>query len=135
MEIRKIYISDDGEEFDSEEECLEHEQTVSSMNSVMLFDSRKRMISDPAPFVAFEKAVYVYIRDAEKAEAFLQWIRQECGYSVPEQLEDGELYFYDEQTNLFVNLEEKIRELKNLRDHIMVQVRAQELEDNGITLR
>lgn len=119
MEIRKIYISDDGEEFETEEACLEHEKTINSMDSVLMIDSRELVITDKEPSIAYEKAFYLYIFDTKRARAFLDWIYQETGCSIPENAKVGELYYYDEPKDKYKELNKKIKELEELRDRLM----------------
>lgn len=124
MKIRKIYISNDGEEFDSEEECLEHEDRLNSIDSVMLFDSKKKLITDKNPSTAYERACYIYILDTRRAKAFLEWIHSECGYAVPNLVREGELYFYDEPTNKFNSYTKMVIELEETKSKILEQVDA-----------
>lgn len=120
MQIKKTYISDDGEEFETEEECLEHEKTINSMDSVLMIDSRELVIAEKDPSTAYEKAIYLYIFDTKRARAFLDWIHGETGYSIPEKVKAGELYYYDEPNNEYKELNKKIKELEELRDRLMV---------------
>jgi len=124
MKIREIYISDDGEEFDSKEECLEHEERLNSIDSVMLFDSKKKLITDKNPSVAYERACYIYILDTKRAKAFLEWIHSECGYAVPSLVRAGELYFYDESTNKFNSYTKIVIDLDETKSQILAQVNA-----------
>lgn len=119
MQIKYTYISDDGEEFETEEECLEHEKTIDSASSVLMIDSRELVITDKEPSTAYEKAIYLYIFDTKRARAFLDWIHGETGYSIPENAKAGELYYYDESDNEYKELSEKIKELEGLRDRLM----------------
>lgn len=123
MKIRKIYISDDGEEFDSEEECLEHEDRLNSIDSVMLFDSKKKLITDKNPSTAYERACYIYVRDTNRAKTFLEWVHSECGYAVPSLVRAGELYFYDESTNKFKSYTSMVIDLDDTKNKILAQVR------------
>ena len=119
MKIRKIYISDDGEEFDSEEECLEHEKTINLMESVLMIDSRELVITEKDPIIAYEQAIYLYIFDTEQARALLNWIHNESGFSIPENPKAGELYYYEGSDNEYKNLNEKIEKLEELRDRLL----------------
>lgn len=93
MQIKKIYISDDGEEFETEEECLEYEKIVSSRDSVILFDYCEGIINDDDFWNAFDQAIYIYITDAERAEKFLQWVKESTDHPVPENVKTGWLYY------------------------------------------
>ena len=123
MKIRKIYISDDGEEFDSEEACLEHEDKINSFDSVLLFDSKKNLIKNENPEIAYERACYIYVRDTNRARTFLEWVHSECGYAVPSLVRAGELYFYDESTDKFKSYTSMVIDLDDTKNKILAQVR------------
>ncbi len=124
MEIRKIYISDDGEEFDSEEECLEHEDKINSFDSVLLFDSKKNLIKNKIPEISYEQAYYIYVLNTKRAKTFLEWIHSEYRYAIPDYLRAGELYFYEESTNKFKSYTNIVTELTETRSKILEQVDA-----------
>lgn len=124
MEICKIYISDDGEEFDSEEECLEYENKINSFDSVLLFDSKKNLIKNKISEIAYERAFYIYVLDTKRAKTFLEWIHSESGYAVPDYIRAGELYFYDESTNKFKSYTNIVIELAKTKSQILAQVDA-----------
>lgn len=123
MKIRKIYISDDGEEFDSEEACLEHEDKINSFDGVLLFDSKKKLIENENPGIAYERACYIYVRYTNRARTFLDWVHSEYGYAVPSLVKAEELYFYDESTDKFKSYTSMVLELEETKSKILEQVR------------
>ena len=122
MEIREIYISDDGEEFDSEKECLEHEQRNRSLDCVVMFDSTAKLITGETLVNAFAKASFIYIVNAEKAEKYFDWLQDSYVSKVPECVNDGELYFYNETVEDYEEFNCYIDGLIETRDIIMKQV-------------
>ena len=123
MKIRKIYISDDGEEFDSEEQCLEYENKINSFDSVLLFDSKKNLIENENPGIAYERACYIYVRDTNRAKTFLEWVHSEYKYAVPSLVRAGELYFYDESTDKFKSYTSMVIDLDDTKNKILAQVK------------
>ena len=124
MKIRKIYISDDGEEFDSEEACLEHENVFSSSDSVVMFDSGRRLIEDRDSYIAYEKAEYIYISNAKRAETFFNWVEKELQFPVPKEPEAGHTYYFDEKKDAYIDINWKIHELASIRRHIQADAKA-----------
>lgn len=123
MTVRHIYISDDGEEFDTEEECMEHEKMLDTSNALLMFDEDYNILVNDDPGRAYELSSYLYILDGEKTRPFLQWIESEWGYATPEEVEAGDVYYYDDRACKYIDLNKKIDELCMTRDRIVEQVR------------
>ena len=46
MTIKNIYISEDGEEFETAEECIEYEKARDVSGAILMFDSDKQILDD-----------------------------------------------------------------------------------------
>lgn len=121
MQIKKIYISDDGEEFETEKACLEHESAIDSSNSILMFDSGGELIKDSKIPYEYDRANYLYILDPEKAEKHLAWINKEYGYPIPENVKLGQLYFFNDFTQKFENLDAFIIKMSDIRNKLLVK--------------
>lgn len=121
MIIKKTYISDDGEEFETEEECLEYEKSLNSIDGVVLFDSKLEVIHGENPVDAYNEAFYIYISNVERAERFFDWIREYDHSPVPKDIKHGRIYFYYEPTGEYRNLDTFINEWGDIRNKILVK--------------
>lgn len=121
MTIRNVYVAADGEEFDTEEDCLDYEQTMDASGAIIMFDSDRKMIKGVSSAEAFDRSMYLYIVDAEKAKRFLDLMRDDYGHIVPEDVEDYALYMYDDNIRgqSYVELQELIANLETERDEIL----------------
>lgn len=121
MTIRNIYVAADGEEFDTEEDCLDYEQTMDASGAIIMFDSDRKLIKGVSSAEAFDRSMYLYIVDAEKAKRFLDLMRDDYGHIVPEDVEDYALYMYDDNIRgqSYVELQELIANLETERDEIL----------------
>lgn len=121
MQIKKIYISDDGEEFETEEACLEYENSLNSRDGVILFDHNLEVIHGGAPIDAYNEAFYMYISDAGQAERFFDWVREYDRSPVPKDVKEGRIYFYDEAAGNYKNLDEFLMKWNSIRNKILVK--------------
>lgn len=130
MTIRNIYVAADGEEFDTEEDCLDYEQTMDASDAIIMFDSDRKMIKGISSAEAFDKSMYLYIVDAEKAKRFLEIMCDDYGHIVPEDIEDHALYVYDDNIRgqSYVELQKLIAKLETERDKILESVREHLIE-------
>ena len=131
MKIRKIYISDDGEEFDNEEACLEHENVISSIDSMVLFNSEGELITGREVYDAYDRATYIYILDEDRARAFLDFVLRELRYPIPKEPETGVLYYFDEQEGEYVDLRHKIEDLTKLLDRLTMMAKNVKIAKEG----
>ena len=93
MKIRTIYIADDGEEFDSKEECKAHEELIASPSSesLLMADKELNIIKNTGNAVE-SKAYYIQIKD-QKAIDWLAWVSDGWGCSVPNKVG---CFYYDD---------------------------------------
>ena len=119
MQIKKIYISDDGEEFETEEACLEYENSLNARDGVILFDSNLEVIHGGAPIDDYNEAFYMYISDARQAERFFDWVYEYDHSPVPKDVKEGGIYFYDEATGNYKNLDEFFTKWNGIRNKIL----------------
>ena len=126
MTIRNIYVAADGEEFETEEECLEYEKTRDASDAILMFNSNNQIIEDIDSVTAFEKSMYLYILNAEKAKKFFAWINESYGYAVPDPdgVNGNELYAFDEDrySQSYYKLGNRIAELEVLQDELLDRV-------------
>lgn len=123
MTIKKLYIAEDGEEFETEEECLEYEGKRDVHDAIVMFASNRLPILNADSVTAFEDSNYLYIINAEKAKAFFDYISDAYGLAAPnlEEVEDNALfaYDYDHSCQSYINVDDKIAELEVLRDELL----------------
>ena len=127
MTIKNIYIAADGEEFETEAECLEHEQLCDPMDSVIFYDSSLERVTDCNGAIdAFEHADHVYVRDADKARTFFGWINYETGMAIPHNIESNKIYSFDTMTQGYYDLNERVNELLDIMNDIFNDVHGVE---------
>lgn len=127
MTIKNIYIAADGEEFETEAECLEHEQLCDPGESVIFYYSDCDRITDGRDIIEmFERADHIFVRDAEKAKAFFNWIYEETGMAIPHNVADNTIYSYDSLRQVYFNLNERIEELLDISNAIFNDVNGVE---------
>ena len=131
MEVKTTYIAFDDEEFTSEEECLKYEENTKYERSMKLFDAKRQPINDPFPDIAFEKAQYIYVTDAPLAEQFFIWIYSYAGYRGVENPKNDTLYRYDERDDSWIDLQQEIDNLMNIKTEILWNKYKDERERNG----
>ena len=130
MIIKVTYISEDDEEFDSAEECLEHERVMQTEGKALFFDSDRQPIEGTV-INKFEGAFYIYILDGEKAKSLFKWAEDYIGCPVPDECETSALYFFDERKQCYEDLGKKIEELVSIGESIMKEVEKAKREGNG----
>jgi len=127
MTIRKIYIAEDGEEFESEDECLEYEKAFNPEGAIVFYDEDlERVTSGRDPAETFELADHLYISNAEQAERFFNWIDEYYGMTVPDEVVAGQVYSFDERNQQYFNLCDRIREM----EHVL-KIIFEDLQKNG----
>lgn len=127
MTTKVLYISVDGEEFETEEECLEYEKNRDAHGAILMFAANRLPITDEDSVAAFEDAQYLYILDAERAKKFFDYISESYGYTVPDSDEvvDGGLYVFEDThyKESYIDLVDRIADLEVLRDELLDRVK------------
>lgn len=127
MTTKTIYISNDGEEFETEEECLAYERNRDASGAVLMFAANRLPITDTDSITAFEDASYLYILDEERAKAFFRAIKDDYSYAIPklDEVTNFSLYAYEEDRSgqSYMDLDDKIAELEVLRDELLDRAR------------
>ena len=119
MRIETTYIADDGNEFDTEEECREYEDEFKQlMSSVQFFD--EYFIKCHTPEDIESDAVYVYIRDSKKAEKLFDRLFNMISFEVPffVSYKSGDILWYTENGE-WVNVNAEISLLATIKDTIL----------------
>lgn len=109
MTTRTIYIADDGEEFDSEEECTAHERCMTELPGILGFND-KAVFQNPQESgvdYAFSDSEYLFIVDDGDAAETFEFIKDYYGYEVPEMFHTGDLLHYDEHDDKWENVIDK----------------------------
>ena len=115
MEIKTTYIANDGEEFETEEECLAYEEAWTPGDSILFLDQDFQPLYLRDSVARYEWAQYVFIKDAEKASKFFEVLSNECGYVVPPDIKDRRLYWWHDGE--YVDLNSYIADLQIVRNH------------------
>lgn len=127
MKTRIIYIAEDGEEFETSDECLKYEKQRDVHDAIIMFASNRLPITDADSITAFEDAQYLYILNEERAKAFFGAIKDDYSYAIPEldKVTNFSLYAYEEDRSgqSYVDLDDKIAELEVLRDELLDRAR------------
>lgn len=104
---RTTYVADDGEEFDTEEECQAYELALSDCPGILGFDL-DLAFQDPKKLGAndaFVNSNYFYVYDAEQAEKTFEILGDYTGTTTPEgELHAGDLFRYDEDSNGWIDM-------------------------------
>lgn len=88
MTIEYTYIADDGEEFDSEEECLAYEKAAKErFNSVIFFNENKEIIENPTLDEIESEAFFFYPTDEKKMHAVIDWLNYQLGMGWNEMMD------------------------------------------------
>lgn len=117
MEIRTTYISDDGTEFDTEEECLEYEAVYKDTSSVVLLDDEKHPLDMSDLAGAFDSCIYIHIVKEQEARLLLDYVESYCSCGLPrDAIEEGHTYVYDDwsgyaENNYWVDLDKKYEDI------------------------
>lgn len=83
--IKKItYIAEDGEEFETEEECMAHEQFTIGLPGILCFDSKMNFL-DPIEGAddAFSSSSYIVVTDAQEAKHTFDYMSEYTGCTSP----------------------------------------------------
>lgn len=105
MRSETTYYAFDDTEFDTAEECLAYEKSVSEqMTAAEFYDDEMNIVD--AQKDGTGDAYYIRIINAKKAPALFRWLNDQFGMEHPEDgdYEDGDLYVYDCDHDEWVNL-------------------------------
>ena len=119
MEI--VYRAHDGEEFKTEEECLDYEEAeikannlIKSLQAVDMKGNLIDLVKDP------DSAGYVYIPDKESLTAFIKW-RDALGYitdGLDEDSKVGVIYAYDNRLDVWYCLNDRVKVLTDIINYL-----------------
>lgn len=127
MTTKIIYIAEDGEEFETSDECLKYEKQRDASGAILMFSTNRLPITDADSITAFEDASYLYIIDAEKAKVFFNYVSDAYCLATPnlEEVKDHALfaYDYDNSCQSYIDVNDKIAELEVLRDELLDRAR------------
>ena len=127
MTTKIIYIAEDGEEFETSDECLKYEKQCDVHDAIIMFTSNRLPITDVDSVTAFADAHYLSILDAERAKKFFEYVSEAycLGIPNPEEVKDHALFAYDYNNNYqnYIDVNDKIAELEVLRDELMDRAR------------
>ena len=122
-----IYVADDGEEFETKEECEQYERRFEKAWSIDFFDGNFNNLNKEQDMASkLEKTFYMFIKNAEAAKEFFNIAGWEIGCSVPTEdlVEDKTIIAYDESDYCWYNLTKKLEELSKIKREIMGQIYA-----------
>ena len=106
--LQKVtYVADDGEEFDTEEECQAYELALNDCPGVLGFDL-DLAFQDPKKLGAndaFVNSNYFYVYDAEQAEKTFEILGDYTGTTTPDrELHAGDLFRYDGDSDEWIDM-------------------------------
>lgn len=131
MTQRIIYIADDGEEFETEEECMAYERCKTGLPGILGFDD-DGVYQDPEETdadSAFNDSQYVFITNAEQAVETLKFVRDLYGYEVPTMFQTGDLMHYDGEEDKWENVIDKYISTTETLTVLFESIRNAALED------
>ena len=123
MTIKNIYIADDGEEFENEEDCLEYEEQLRCIDGVDMFTYTFEKCNQGG-IEAFEHATYMFICDPDKAEKYFGYVQYAGGYDTPTGFVSGDCLRYDETTDSWINMRDEIKKMQDNLINLMRSVEA-----------
>ncbi len=121
MEIITTYRSDDGTEFDTEEECLAYEAVYRNTDSVLVFDEDLDLFDMDDLEEVFNEASYIHIVDAQAARLLFDFVESSYGSFLPSEIEEGHTYHYVDggwSGDLWEDLDEEYQRVKNRYDSV-----------------
>lgn len=107
---KTIYIAVDGQEFDDEEDCLEHEFSLKDCSGIILADSNKKRI----PFkydTDLERVAYIIVKTKESADILQDSCDRQSVVSPWNCYKDGNepsagAYFWDDNSYSWISYED-----------------------------
>ena len=121
MRIEIHYFADDDTEFDTEDECRAYEAgQQEDFKSVLFFDDAFNHLDKPSQ-TTFECAMYMKILNGDRASRLMRW---QWGYygvcmdGLPEALQDGEIYYWDNDYGAWFNPVAKMEKYRSIVESI-----------------
>lgn len=127
MTEKIMYVANDGEEFETKEECEQYEHRFDKAKSIVFFDGEfKNLWEDENMEHKFENTYYMFISNAEEAKEFFHTFGYEIGMSVPddELIISNTIVAYDEEDYGWYNLTDKIEKFSRAERKILGQIYA-----------
>ena len=103
------YETSDGREFDDELEAKEWQRIIEDIKGITMLDSGFN------PTTEVDSAFYVRIKTYSQFKAFEAMQAYE---GLNTHIHDLGCYYYDDRTDCFVNLEEEIKRLQDIRSKL-----------------
>lgn len=115
MREKTTYIADDGMEFTSEIDCLEHENRSRDYDSVWFFNDCLERLSTKYKDLEnlYDYTTYVWIRDKERAKEVFRFLYSEFGFIAPEEYEADQVFAWNAEWQDWYDLREHIAEQTN----------------------
>ena len=101
------YETSDGREFDDKKEAMEWQKLINTIEDMKLLDSEFE------PTVEIDRAIYVYAKTSEQADAF-NVMQTDMGMSCD--LPSAGFFRYDDIANKYVEVESEIEKLQHIID-------------------
>lgn len=120
--MKVLYVADDGTEFETARDCTEYEeeQKVRKLTrEFLMFDKQFKAVD------CLEDAYYLYLTDTESKEAYEDYCNvfgYDCDNSTDGEIEIHKIYKYDDDMDVWVNLDMLIEQLCIEWDNIMTLV-------------
>jgi arginyl-tRNA--protein-N-Asp/Glu arginylyltransferase len=118
MQIRTIYVADDGEEFLSMEECQQHEESATSLAKIVCLNQKgERMVLTPDNI---EDVFAVRFASREEYELFYDYSQKaHCSWPLMPSTKNSGYYYFEIEEDMWgdlsiavSSLEEKLNKLK-----------------------
>ncbi len=127
MRIEITYFADDGEEFGTEEECREYEESLKTdLNSVIFFTEDHKLMKYPKLKDIEQEAYYLKVLDPEKAEKLFDWLHYQISFDwiAGEPIKDH-YYRWNEAdycVNGYVDFTKELEELQKTMAELMIEL-------------
>ena len=122
MRIETTYYAFDGTEFDDKEECLDYEEHLKGMSSlVAFFDEDKRMIDSTSLEMVESNAIYIVIlsNDVEKVREYFKWLEEQTSFEAPSiPFERGDVFKWTDDGGFWVDLRTRARRINEDIAHL-----------------
>ena len=120
MKLEITYVAYDGEEFDNEKDCLEHERQLDIMKGgVQWFAEDRSIMKEPSPIDIESYAFYFRIKNAEAAKEGLAKLREMISFEPPKcELKDGQIFAYNVDTNCWDEVHEWANRINQIVEDI-----------------
>ena len=136
MRIEVTYFADDGEEFRTEEECREYEESLKmDLNSVIFFTEDHKLMKDPKLEDIEQEAYYLKVLDPEKAERLFDWLHYQISFDwiAGKPIKDHYYRWIDSNRNYrddgYVDFTKELEELQKTMAELMVEFDKEKTND------